>query len=92
MSGTFREKNKVLSEVDAVSTTELCRLLGVNLSAERLEELGEVKPVFISATGRFWRRDHVPLIGLALASHLIRISGDMLHIQQAEAGNVPIAR
>ena len=84
MSQELIRKTASINGVDVVSTGELGKLLGMNLSVEFISQLGEVKPFCVAHVGTYWRTEHVPLIGMAVAKWLIVRASDFQHVLNNE--------
>ena len=54
---------------DTLSTTEVCREIGVYVTVETIKELN-IKPEAVYHTGVFWRRSDIPEICFRLGKKL----------------------
>lgn len=63
-----------------LSTTEVCRALGLNISIEQIKAAG-VQPVFETGKGAYWRPEDLPRICAGVAKRMIDLS-----VELAESG------
>ena len=60
----------LINNTKVVTTTEICRRLGLSMSGKRICELG-VPPYAETVQGVYWREQDVPVIALAIAKEML---------------------
>jgi hypothetical protein len=59
--------------IQTVSTTEICKLIGFNVSISFIKSMG-VEPCYETGVGVYWSKVDVPVICLAMAQHLLSVA------------------
>lgn len=63
-------KASYIGDTEVVTTTEVCRLLGVKLFVKEIQELTGLEPHSSINGSMYWKTSDVPLIAAMLASEL----------------------
>lgn len=67
-----------------VSTTELCKVLGLTVSAAAIK--GVCAPAAETPNGTFWHVDDVPFIAIGIASVLMRKAQALMAEKSSQGG------
>ena len=64
-------KTQPVNGVTVISTTELCKRLGFNISASKITEMTHVKPFIQRNSGVYWRDSDFKIICTRMAGALL---------------------
>lgn len=61
---------------ELVSTSELCRLIGVSLTVNQIIDFSNLHPAIEISPGTYWKRSHVPVIASMVSSRLAEFAAN----------------